>query len=51
MFLLNIIRNRTYNKPDSMKMLVCQWAHQMYLWDIISHKKYMRISDRMYPTE
>ena len=51
MLILNLLRNRAYNKPDHFPMWVSQWAHQMFLWGWISYTRYVAIQDFMYNHE
>lgn len=46
--MLNLLKAPGYNKPEHFAMFISQWAHQLFLWDVISYERYISIQNRMY---
>ena len=48
MKIIRILKAPGYNPPDHWPMWLSQWAHQLFLWGVISFERYTSIQDWAY---
>lgn len=46
--MFDFINPRGYNKPIHVAMLLSQWAHQLFLWDMLTWERYIAVQNWAY---
>lgn len=39
---------RNYNPPAHTAMFLSQWAHQLFVWDLVTYQEYVTLQDLAY---